>query len=112
MVKDDLVALAAILFLKLKVVHTPAALVFRQICDKIIVIRRRRCFFHDNLRLLLVEYEDDVLVLLPELQVLEHSQTVCVCGYAGRLGKHYIDSTGMPEQACLSYHLGSVLLLG
>jgi hypothetical protein len=101
LVKDDLVAPAALLFFKLKVVHTPATLVFRQICDKIIVILRRRLFFYDDLRLFLVEYEDDVLGRLLEFQLLEHIQTIWVYGYTGRLGKHYIGSTGMPEQTCL-----------
>jgi hypothetical protein len=74
--KDDLVASAALLFLELKIVHGPAALVFRQVCKKLLVRARRLLLFdwHD-FRLLLIETEDDVLVLLLEFQVLIHCQT-------------------------------------
>jgi hypothetical protein len=40
---------------------------------------------HDNIRLLVVELEDDVLGLLPKFQRLVRSQTIWVYGYAGRL---------------------------
>jgi hypothetical protein len=73
--KDELVAQATLLFLKLKVVHGPAALVFRQICEKILVVLGRRLLLWDNLRLVLVEIEDDVLGLLLEFQCLEHLLT-------------------------------------
>ena len=88
--KKELVAQVALFIRELEVVHGPAALGFRQIGDKIIVIGRRHCLFHDNLRLILVQFEDDILGLLSEFQCLEHLQTFRVYAYAGRLGKHYI----------------------
>lgn len=88
--KDDLVAQATLLLLKLKVVHGPATLVLGQIGEEILVVLRRRLFVLDDLRLGVVESEDDVLVLLPELELLEHLQALLVYGYAGRLGKGII----------------------
>jgi hypothetical protein len=63
----DLIAPATILLFKLQVVHGPATLIFRKIAEERLVINIRRRFFDDDLRLLRVECEDDVLVLLPEL---------------------------------------------
>ena len=74
--KDDLFAQAALLICKLKVVHGPAALSFWQISEKFIVVARRRRFQWDNFGLAVVEFEDDVLVLLLEFQFFEHAQTV------------------------------------
>lgn len=63
----DLTAPATLLLLKLQVVHGPATLIFRKIAEERLVIAIRRRFVDDDLRLLLVECEDDVLVLLLEL---------------------------------------------
>lgn len=83
--KDDLVSLAAILFLELKIVHGPATFLLRQICEELVIIARRRLFVHDDLGLLVVEPEDDVLGRLFKFQRLIINQTLWVYGYAGRL---------------------------
>lgn len=85
MVKDDFLAQAAILLLELKIVHGPATSVLRQIDEELVIVYRRRCFFHDDLGPLAVELEDDVLVLLLKFQLLIPFQTFWVYGYAGRL---------------------------
>ncbi len=110
--KDDLVASAALLSLELKIEHGPAALVFRQVCKKIVVLARRLLFNWHDFRLLIIETEDDVLVLLLEFQVLIHCQTIWVYTYAGRLVlKHYIGIYWMTEQKLVSHHC-SVLVVG
>ena len=63
--KDDLLAQVALLILKLKIVHGPATFGLGQILEEFLIVARRRFFMHDNLRLLVVELEDDVLGLLP-----------------------------------------------
>lgn len=85
MVKDDLVALATVLLLKLKVVHGPATLVLGQIREENVVVRGGLRLELDDLRLVLAESEDDVLVLLPQFQLLVQGQAIWVHGYAGRL---------------------------
>ena len=85
MVKDDLLAQPALLVLELKIVHGPATFVLWQICEELIIVARGRFFIRDDLRLLVVEPEDDVLGLLPKFQCLIRSQTIWVYGYAGRL---------------------------
>jgi hypothetical protein len=96
--KDELIAQVALVIVKLKVVHGPAALAFWQVCEKFIVILRQRVFLRDNLRLVPADFEDDVLGLLLEFQCLEHVHTFWVCGYTGRLGKHYIGSMGYQKR--------------
>jgi hypothetical protein len=81
--KDDLLAQAALIVLELKIVHGPSTLGLRQIFEEFVIVALRRVFFHDDLRLLLVELEDDVLVRLLKLQRLKRSQTLWVYGYAG-----------------------------
>ena len=81
----DLLAQAALLILELKIVHGPATFGVRQIFKEFLIVARRRFFKHDNLRLLVVELEDDVLELLPKFQCLVRSQTIWVYGYTGRL---------------------------
>lgn len=83
--KDDLLAQAALLIRELKIVHGPATFGLWQISEEVIIFTRRRDFMHDDLRLLLVEHENDVLGLLLKLQLLIRSQTFWVYGYAGRL---------------------------
>jgi hypothetical protein len=83
--KYDLLAQAALIILELKIVHCPATFVLRQIFEEFIIVARQRFFYRDDLRLLLVEPEDDVLGLLPKFQRFIRSQTIWVCGYAGRL---------------------------
>ena len=73
-VKDDLVAPATLLLFKLKVVHGPTTLVLGQIGEEILVLLGRRRLQHDDLRPVLAEPEDDVLVLLLQFQLLEHLQ--------------------------------------
>ena len=85
MVKDYLVALTAVLLLKLKVVNGPATLVLGQIGKELVVVRGRPRLDLDDLRLVRAESEDDVFVLLPQFQFLEHIQAIRVDGYAGRL---------------------------
>jgi hypothetical protein len=68
--KDDLLAQAALLILELKIVHGPATFGLRQIIEEFFIFDRRRFFYRDDLRLVLVEHEDDVLVLLLEFQLL------------------------------------------
>lgn len=83
--KDDLLAQAALIILELKIVHCPATFGLRQIFEEFIIVARQRFFYRDDLRLLVVEPEDDVLGLLPKFQRFIRSQTIWVCGYAGRL---------------------------
>ena len=84
-VKDDLVALAPVLLLELKVVYGPATLVLWQIREEIVVVRGGPCLVADDLRLVIAESEDDVLVLLPQFQLLVRGQAIWVHGDAGRL---------------------------
>lgn len=99
-VKYDLVAFATLLFFKLKVVHGPTTLVLGQIGDKVVVIRRRRSFLHDDLLLVIADSEGDVLVLLAEFQLLEHVQAFRVYANAGRLGKVSCSICWRQVQAC------------
>ena len=84
-VKYDLVAPATLFFFKLKVVHGPTTRVLGQIGDEVVIISRSRGFLHDDLRLFVVDFEDDILVLLAEFQLLEHGQALWVYTNAGRL---------------------------
>ena len=85
MVKDDLVALATLLLLKLKVVHGPATLVLRQIREENVVVRGGLFLERDDLRLVRTESKDDVLVLLLQFQLLVQGQAIWIHAYAGRL---------------------------
>jgi hypothetical protein len=73
--KDDLLAQATLIIRELKIVHRPATFGLRQICEEYIIVARRRFFFRDDLRLMVIELEDDVLVLLPKFQRLKLLQT-------------------------------------
>lgn len=86
-VKHDLVASATVLFLKLKVVHGPTTLVLGKIGEEFVVIPKRRLFLHDDLRLVIADFEGEVLVIPAELQLLEHVQAFRIYANAGRLGK-------------------------
>jgi len=86
-VKYDLVAPATIFLFKLEVVHGPTTRGLGQIGEEFLVVRRRRLFLHDDLRLVVADSEGDVLVFLAELQILEHLQALWVYANAGRLGK-------------------------
>ena len=83
--KDDLLAQAALIILELKIVHSPATFGLRQIFEEFIIVAGLRFFYWDNLRLHVVEPEDDILGPLPKFQRFIRSQTIWVCGYAGRL---------------------------
>lgn len=100
-VKHDLVAPATLLFFKLKVVHGPTTLGLGQSGDEIVVIHRRRRLLHDDLRLVFVDYEGDVLVLLAEFQLLERGQAFRVYANAGRLGKVSYSICGRQVQGCI-----------
>ena len=83
--KDDLLAQAALIILELKIVHCPATFGLRQILEEFIIVGRRRFFFRDDLRLIVVEPEDNVLGFFPKFQRFIRCHTIWVCGYAGRL---------------------------
>ena len=82
----DLRPLPAVVLLKVKVVHRPPALVLREVPDELVVRRGRRArLLDDDLRVVLVEREDDVLGLLAQLQVLVRRQALGVHANAGGL---------------------------
>jgi hypothetical protein len=62
--KADLVPLACALLLKLKVVHSPPRFEFREVVDKILVIKRCGRLVNDDLGVMFVEFVQDVLVCL------------------------------------------------
>jgi hypothetical protein len=108
--KYNLVALAAPLLLELKIVHCPATFGLRQIIEELIIVARRRVFNRDDLRLLVVDLEDDVLGLLLKFQLLKHIQTFWVYGYAGRLvyKSNFIGIYWDGRTEMFSYHLCSM----
>ena len=71
LVKDDFIALAAIIILKLEIVYRPTTFLLRQICAEITIFARRRCFLHDYLIMVLVELKDDILVTLLFFQIFK-----------------------------------------
>lgn len=85
-VERDLAPLPAVLLLVVKVVHGPPALRLGEVREEVVVrARGRALLLDDDLRDRLVEREDDVLALLPELQLLERVETLGADADAGGL---------------------------
>lgn len=81
--KRDLVPLARALLLVLKVIHRPAGLGLREVREEFVVVVRLGLLRDDDLLVVRAEREDDVLDLLPELQLLVGLQALGVHADAG-----------------------------
>lgn len=85
-VERNLAPLPAVLLLVVEVVHGPPALRLGEVREEVVVrARGRALLLDDDLRDRLVEREDDVLALLPELQLLERVETLGADADAGGL---------------------------
>ena len=82
-VEYQLVPLPPALLLKLKIVHGPARVLLGKIAEEVIVRIRLGDLVDDDLRVVVVELEDDVLGLLTELQVLVSADAIRVYTDAG-----------------------------
>lgn len=85
----DLVPLAGALLLVLEIVHGPPTLCLGQIGNKLVIVLARRLLLDDDLRQVLRDIVDDVLLLLAELKLLERIQTFRVDGDARGLCDEY-----------------------
>lgn len=82
-VEYQLVPLPPALLLKLEIVHGPAGVLLGKIAEEVIVRIRLGDLVDDDLRVVVVELEDDVLGLLTELQVLVSADAIRVYTDAG-----------------------------
>ena len=84
--ESDLAPLPAIVLLKVKVVHGPSAFRLGEVADEIVVRGAERALLlDDDLGVVLGEREDDVLALLPELELLVRLETLWVDADTGGL---------------------------
>lgn len=90
--EDQLVPLAAILLLEVKIVHGPSALVLRDVRNEVVVIRGGGSLQNHNLGQVRAETVDDVFVFPSELDLGEGCQTLIVETDSGGLRRNSLES--------------------
>lgn len=104
----DLVSLARISFLVLKVVHSITTVTRLQLRDELIIVFRLWCFSNDDLRIVRRELIDDVGQTFSQLQLLEGFQTFWSYLHTRRLERYRKQMTtwSLCTYHCAAYKTG------